>query len=300
MFVMKEWELGREILETAKEATGVAQVAITQMDPETKRVRILGYSGQRLAVFNKALSIARRRFKDFDILQVAFDADCNDLNRQVYLEGKTVEAPLKEMSVGVVNPYIVELSARFMGSRHALACPLLVNGQVYGALGFNSGSRFSRRQRMTCEAFVDQAALTIENSLLADELSGRIEELQGMRQRLLHSDPFASSFADRLQEPISLSDLTLDPKSRRVTRGIKVLQLTPREYELVYFLISHAGEAVSREHLAGEVWGFKNGSPSNFVDVTMMRLRRKLESDGSPRLIHPVRGYGYVLRDPGQ
>ena len=269
------------------------------MDPETKRVRIFGYSGQRLAIFNKALSIARRRFNDFDLLQVAFDADCNEMNRQVYLEGKTVEAPLKEMSVGVVHPFIVQLSERFLGTKYGLACPLLVNGQVYGALGFNSGDRFSQRQRMTCAAFADQAALTIENSLLADELSRGIEELQGMRQRVLNSDPLVSS-VERLHEPISFSDLTLDPRSRRVTRGSEALQLTPREYELVYFLLSHAREAVSREYLSREVWGFNDGVPSNFVDVAMMRLRKKLEANGRPRLIHSVRSYGYVLRDSDQ
>ena len=296
---MKEWELGREILERAKEATGVAQVAITRMDPETKRVRIFAYSGQRLAIFNKGLSLVRRRFENFDLLQVTFDADCNEMNRQVYLEGKTVEAPLKELSVGVVHPYIVEMSGRFLGTKYGLACPLIVDGRVYGALGFNSGSRLGRRQRMTCEAFADQAALTIENSLLADELSGRIEELEDMRRGLLRSAPLISGLTDRLQEPISFSDLTLDPRSRAVTRGGEALELTPIEYNLAYFLLSHAREAVSREQLGREVWGFTDGSPSNFVDVTMMRLRKKLEATGRPRLIHSVRGYGYVLRLPG-
>ena len=150
---------------------------------------------------------------------------------------------------------------------------------------------------MTCEAFAYHAALTIENLLLADELSDRIAELEGMRQRLVRSDPVFFAFTDRLQEPISFSYLTLDPKSKsgRVVGGHEVLQLTPREHNLVYFLISHAGESVSHERLGTEVWGYKNGLPSNFVDVTMMRLRWKLEADGQPRLIHPIRGYGYVL-----
>jgi two-component system response regulator MprA len=75
------------------------------------------------------------------------------------------------------------------------------------------------------------------------------------------------------------------------------LRLTPREYELLEVFLRHPRQALSRDQLCQQVWGYAFEGESNFVDVAVKELRRKLEADGHSRLIQTVRGYGYALRE---
>jgi DNA-binding response OmpR family regulator len=105
----------------------------------------------------------------------------------------------------------------------------------------------------------------------------------------------------RATEPLRLSaaDLEIDLMARRVVRAGRALDLTAREFELLEYLLRHRGHVVSREMLAHDVWREpRRATPiDNVIDVQVARLRRKVDSEGSPRLIHTVRGVGFVLRD---
>lgn len=92
-------------------------------------------------------------------------------------------------------------------------------------------------------------------------------------------------------------ELRLDPASRRVSRAGETLNLTPREYQLLELLLRNAGRAVSRETIIESVWGFNSEVTENTVEVFMRQLRLKVETR-EPKLIHTVRGYGYMLREP--
>jgi two-component system response regulator MprA len=94
-----------------------------------------------------------------------------------------------------------------------------------------------------------------------------------------------------------LSDLRVDLNAREAFRGGEVLKLTPREYELLAFFARHPNQALSREQLCQHVWGYAFEGESNFIDVAIKELRRKMEEGGKPRLIQTVRGYGYALRE---
>ncbi len=98
---------------------------------------------------------------------------------------------------------------------------------------------------------------------------------------------------------LSLADLALDLMKRKVTRGGRTIDLTVREYELLEYLLRHQGHIVSREALAREVWKEESRSTTldNVVDVHMTRLRRKIDLEQSPKLIHTVRGVGFVARE---
>jgi DNA-binding response OmpR family regulator len=98
---------------------------------------------------------------------------------------------------------------------------------------------------------------------------------------------------------LKAADLELDVVARRVVRGDRLLELTGREFELLEYLLRHQGHLVSREMLARDVWKEpRRATPlDNVIDVQMTRLRRKIDPDGSPRLIHTVRGVGFVLRE---
>jgi len=97
---------------------------------------------------------------------------------------------------------------------------------------------------------------------------------------------------------LKAADLEIDLVSRRATRGERPLELTVREFELLEYLLRHQGNLVSREMLAHDVWKEpRRATPlDNVIDVQMTRLRKKVDAQGS-RLIHTVRGVGFVLRE---
>jgi DNA-binding response OmpR family regulator len=95
---------------------------------------------------------------------------------------------------------------------------------------------------------------------------------------------------------LSVSDLRLNPDTREVYRGNRAIDLTTREFELLEFLMRNERLVVSRERLLEEVWGYAPLAETNTVDVFVSNLRRKLESGGEPRVLHTVRGAGYVMR----
>jgi two-component system copper resistance phosphate regulon response regulator CusR len=97
----------------------------------------------------------------------------------------------------------------------------------------------------------------------------------------------------------AFADLTLDPDTRRVRRGGREIDLTAREFDLLAYLLSHRGTIVTRQMLARDVWReLQRSTPlNNVIDVHIARLRRKIDEDAAVRLIHTVRGTGFVLRE---
>ncbi len=98
---------------------------------------------------------------------------------------------------------------------------------------------------------------------------------------------------------LKAADLELDLVTRRATRGDRRLDLTAREFELLEYLLRHQDHLVSREMLAREVWKEpRRATPlDNVIDVQMARLRKKVDAEGGLRLIHTVRGVGFVVRE---
>jgi two-component system response regulator MprA len=118
----------------------------------------------------------------------------------------------------------------------------------------------------------------------------RDELLARMRALLRRRPPRGSAF-------MVVSDLRLNPDTREVFRGERKLDLTAREFELLEYLMRNARIVVSRQTLLDEVWGYHPFAETNTVDVFISNLRRKLEDGGQPRILHTMRGAGYVLRD---
>jgi two-component system response regulator MprA len=95
---------------------------------------------------------------------------------------------------------------------------------------------------------------------------------------------------------LAFADLTLDPVAREVHRSGRAVELTAQEFELLRHLLAHPRQVLSRAQLLEAVWGLPSATASNVVDVYVGYLRAKLEAGGEARLIHTVRGVGYVLR----
>jgi two-component system response regulator MprA len=100
----------------------------------------------------------------------------------------------------------------------------------------------------------------------------------------------------RGQATLMVGDLTLNPDTHEVLRGARPVDLTQREFELLEYLMRNERIVVSRQRLLDEVWGYDPFSMTNTIEVFVSNLRRKLEAGGEPRLLHTIRGAGYVLR----
>jgi len=119
----------------------------------------------------------------------------------------------------------------------------------------------------------------------------RAELLARVRALLRRRPPRGSAF-------VVAGELRLNPGTREVYRGERALDLTAREFELLEHLMRNERLVVSREKLLDEVWDYHPYAETNTIDVFVSNLRRKLEAGGEPRVLHTVRGSGYVLRPP--
>ncbi|WP_216209845.1 response regulator transcription factor [Amycolatopsis aidingensis] len=123
-----------------------------------------------------------------------------------------------------------------------------------------------------------------------------LEELLA-RLRALLRRASAENQADQDAETLSFADLTLDPGTREVRRGERAISLTRTEFALLELFLTYPKHVLTRSRILEEVWGYDFPTSGNALEVYVGYLRRKTEADGEPRLIHTVRGVGYVLRD---
>ena len=96
---------------------------------------------------------------------------------------------------------------------------------------------------------------------------------------------------------LRVGDLTLDTVTREARRGGNAIELTTREYRLLEFLMRSAGRICGRMAILEKVWDYDFAPGSNLVDVNVMRLREKIDADFEPKLLHTVRGIGYVMKE---
>jgi two-component system OmpR family response regulator len=95
---------------------------------------------------------------------------------------------------------------------------------------------------------------------------------------------------------LQIADLALDTGSREVRRAGKLVELTPKEYAVLEYLMRHQGQVMSRTLITEYAWNYHFDPGTNLVDVVITRLRKKIDQGREPKLIHTVRGVGYVVR----
>ena len=98
-------------------------------------------------------------------------------------------------------------------------------------------------------------------------------------------------------QELQYNDVRLDPKQHEAWRGDRKLSLTVTEFNLLYYFLRHPRQVLERNQILMEVWGYDFGGDSNVLEIYISYLRKKLESNGEPRLIQTVRGIGYMLRE---
>jgi two-component system, OmpR family, response regulator MprA len=125
-----------------------------------------------------------------------------------------------------------------------------------------------------------------------EELLARLRAL--LRRRTADEVAAAAAGAGAVLE---LADLSLDPATREVRRGERAISLTRTEFSLLELLLAHPKRVLTRSQILEQVWGYDFPTTGNALEVYIGYLRRKTEAEGEPRLIHTVRGVGYVLRE---
>ena len=118
-----------------------------------------------------------------------------------------------------------------------------------------------------------------------------LARVRALLRRTVHERPAEESRA------LVYADLWLDPTTRETRRGEREFTLSPKEFDLLAYLMKHPKHVLSRARILEEVWGYDFARDDNVLDVYIGYLRSKTEAGGEPRLIHTVRGVGYVLRD---
>jgi two-component system OmpR family response regulator len=121
------------------------------------------------------------------------------------------------------------------------------------------------------------------------ELTARLDAL--IRRRVVPSEQSRES-------RLKVGNLDVDLLARTVRRGERTIDLLPREYALLEYLMRHAGQVITRTMLFEAVWNYSYDERTNVIEVHIGRLRRKIDGEGEEQMIHTIRGAGYVLRSP--
>jgi DNA-binding response OmpR family regulator len=117
------------------------------------------------------------------------------------------------------------------------------------------------------------------------------------------ADEFLARIKARLRrtegsdEILTIADLSLNSKTLEVTRGGKQIQLTPQEFKLLAYLMHNKGRILTREMILNRIWLYSSDVETRVVDVYMGYLRKKIDSDHKKKLLHSVRGFGYVVKE---
>ena len=204
---------------------------------------------------------------------------------------------------------------------HALLASYVVDRADNGAAGLLKASLYSYQAIVLDLNLPDVPGLQVCQLLRKDGFSGPIVILSAETKVISKISLLDAGADDYLTKPFSFDvllarlrsvmrrssqppsstlaadNLILDPASRTVTREGTQLNLTATEFRVLEFLMRRAGHAVSRSAIIEGVWGFEEDVEDNTVDVFIRHLREKIDLGRERKLIHTVRGYGYILRD---
>lgn len=155
-----------------------------------------------------------------------------------------------------------------------------------------------RKQKVATPVLLLTVRATIEDKVLgldtgADDYLTKpfaFQELLARVRALLRRQP------DAAPPLLQVADLTLDPARRVVTRGEKKIELTPKEFALLDYFMRSQGRVLTRTMLAEHVWGYDFDSTTNVIDVYVNYLRKKIDAEETVKLIHTIRGVGYMLK----
>lgn len=161
-------------------ATGAVRVQMTLLNAARDLVGIVAWADANEGILASALRQIQNFLPSFDPNGVTLAPDVNEVNRQVYFEGRPVLGTLSELTVGIIDRRIAVIAERLVGMRFGYVCPLHVEDQVAGALTFLFSEPPAEARQRGCEAFARQAALSMENARLRDRVEAERATLQNI------------------------------------------------------------------------------------------------------------------------
>jgi len=239
-------------------------------------------------MFARTESAIRRLVPVFEFSRLRFLTNGNAFTRRVHEDHQVVEASIADIVGDEMAPPVI--AALVMGPRYMRMYPIVVDGRAVATLVFSVRRRLTENQRLLSTDFAREVRLQAENIVLAHRLR---EVTHRLREANASREPDPGAFA----ETIAYGGIVVDHDARTASVRGEWLSLTPLEFDLLAHFVTHAERPIDRDELAREVWRSR-AVTSNFVDVTVGNLRRKIEAADATRVIHPVRGIGYVLRLP--
>jgi hypothetical protein len=283
------------VLNRARSVTGARMVAVSRYDSVTGMGSVVAVSWPHSRAFLQAVEAAKRFFPGFDPVGFTFHVSSNGYTRAVYLEGESVAAPLEELAKDILSPRLIRIAVQLGGLRHTLACPLKVRGRVRGSVAFYAGRPLGQRIA-EFERFVIDELMMWEGGLLPGALGPAGASAPPIPEA--GGDVTALS-AHKAKGVWRFFNLTVDMHAGAAFLGSSRLELTDFEFALLVCLVRRPLHVVPHEVLACRVATTSDAASQRLVDLTVHHLRQKLERGGSARLIHPVRGAGYTLREDG-
>lgn len=210
------------------------------------------------------------------------------LRRTLLAEGFDVDtAPSAEQGIEVARvnrPDLVVMDIGLPGTDGVAAVAALRDlGLWMPVLMLTAHGELNRR----LDSFAAGADDFLPKPFHHEELLARMQALMRRSQQ-----PQSQDESNRIRR----GDLLFDPDARRCFRGEREVELSPREFQLLELLVRNPGVVLSRARIEDEIWDDEITEGSNTVDVYVGYLRRKLEAEGEPRLIHTVRGHGFIFR----
>ncbi|MDP6667142.1 MAG: winged helix-turn-helix domain-containing protein [Dehalococcoidia bacterium] len=204
---------------------------------------------------------------------------------------------VKELVQGVLPASILSSTFARFENHWCLAVPLIIDDQVGGALIFVAPGRFTAREKNRCLEFAEQCQRSVSSRVAERSLTDRIDELTVQRRRVQLDDPLGLTQrrTGAAIRPRSFGDIRLSVGSRTARRDGRDLELTVREFDLLDLFLQSPGTALSRAQILSTIWHPEENVVSNVLSVTVKNLRKKLEAGNEPRVIHSIRGIGYIL-----
>ncbi|MBM3944118.1 MAG: winged helix-turn-helix transcriptional regulator [SAR202 cluster bacterium] len=279
------WAAVYPILEHAREAMEARYVSLAHVDRETAIVRIVALAGPRSQGLLRARTALRKIFPDFSLPGVSFSAAANAFARAAYVDGRVVNAPIEELALGFLRPQVIAAAIRFGGFKYGVVCPVKDGDRVLGAVVFHTRKPFDTEEVADCQKLVEEEVVPWRDWTLVRVLN----EEGGHRAK--------PSRTDTAQQVLQFGNITIDTESGIPRVDKRRVALTRFEFDLLKYLMLRPRQVIPVEELMDKVFGTSGDSIREIADLTISHLRTKLEADGSGRVIHSVRGKGYVLRE---
>ena len=289
-------ELNR-IASLAANLTPVKFACLATFDSDAKKATAVAMSGTHTPLFAQVNASARRSHVDWHPT-ITVSASVNEFVKKVFLDAETTSVKVGDFIVGVLDRSLIKSTFARFNENWLYAKPVIVRNEVCGALFFASTNQLTRTEEETCDSFAEKCVESLKSLSVESEISKQIEELVEKRRIVQLNDPLGltEQRGSTAINPRSFEDIRLSHETQSAIRGDRELNLTRREFTLLDMFLQSPELALSRVQIISRVWVERNGISSNVLNVTVKNLREKLEAAGESRVIHAVRGYGYVLK----